>query len=231
MHPPHPLPEPAQAALMRLEKLCPMRYQDFSFQQNTLQIWTACDIDPLLNALMEKDPDHPDVQDERMPYWAELWPSSLLMAETIALRHSHLPSGPWLELGCGPGLPGILAAQFGRKGVCSDYMQEALWLAELNAHQNGCADHIRFKRLDWREPDLSEHFRWILAGDVAYENRNFSPLLKTFDQLLSPDGEIWLGEPGRSVARPFFQAIEAEGWQREVIGQQAELSLHRIWRT
>lgn len=231
MHATEPLPEAARQCLQRLQALCPMRFQQFQFGSLPLKIWTACDIDPLLNALVEKEETHPDIVDERMPYWAELWPSSILMAETMIKELGHLPQGHWLELGCGPGLPGVLAACLGYHGVCSDYMQEALTLTRLNAYQNHCEDKIRVLELDWREPSFSEKFSWIIAGDVAYEKRNFQPLANTFAKLLQPKGEVWLGEPGRGVAKSFFELLEAEDWQITCINHQQDIRIYRIRRT
>jgi predicted nicotinamide N-methyase len=207
-----------------------MRSQQYQFDGDEIRIWTACDIDPLLDNLMGKADSHPDVQDERMPYWAELWPSSILLAETIRKQRDSLPKGPWLEIGCGPGLAGLMAAKCGRSGLCTDYMREALWLAGLNAHQNGCDERMDFKPLDWRSPNLTRTFPWILAGDVAYETRNFQPLADCFGQLLAPGGQIWLSEPGRSIAVSFFTLLENAGWARTKIVTQKGVSLYRIMR-
>lgn len=230
MQAPTPLPEPAKEALNKLQALCPMRMQHYRLHSENVEIWTACDIDPLLNALVEKENTHAYVLDERMPYWAELWPSSLLLAETIASHQNRLPEGEWLELGCGPGLAGIMAAKSGRKGVCSDYMQEALWLTCLNAHQNHCAGKITFQQLDWREPPSDQRVNWILAGDVAYEPRNFEPLFESFECLLDPQGEIWLGEPGRTVAKPFFRGMKENKWRHKVLTRRENLTIHRFTR-
>lgn len=224
------LPESARHCLASLQALCPMRVQHFQFGHLPLKIWTACDIDPLLNALVEKEDSHPDILDERMPYWAELWPSSILMADTLIARKGELPRGRWLELGCGPGLPGILAACLGYRGVCSDYMPEALTLARLNAAQNHCEEMIRFLPLDWRYPGIDETFSWIIAGDVAYEQRNFAPLVHSFETLLAPDGEIWLGEPGRGVAKAFFELLDQSGWQQSCINRDGDMRILRIRR-
>jgi len=228
MQAPTPLPEVAQKALDKLQALCPMRFQNFVIMDQTFTIWTPCDIDFLLNALIEKEDKHLDVQDERMPYWAELWPSSLLMAQTILEKRSEIPSGRWLEVGCGPGLPGIVAARIGHKGTFSDYMQEALWLATLNAHQNNCEKNVRFEEIDWRNPTGKQSYSWILAGDLVYERRNFIPLLSTFDSYLEPGGEIWVAEPGRSIAKSFFDHMESEGWIQEVISQNEDATITKF---
>src|SRR4051812_35302463 len=63
------------------------------------------------------DPDglmnHPAIhaafaKDEYMPYWAELWPAARMLAR--AILHETLPPGTEaLEVGCGLGLPGVVA--------------------------------------------------------------------------------------------------------------------------
>jgi predicted nicotinamide N-methyase len=231
MNPDPPLGSEATERLNRLQVLCPMRYRDYVFDEEPIRIWTACDIDPLLDRLLSKDDSHPDVKDERMPYLPQLAPTPIKMAETIQQSKETHPKGPWLEMGCGPGLAGVMAAKAGRSGYFTDYMPEALWLAEVNAYQNGCMDRTDFKLLDWRSPDMDQTFPWILAGDVAYETRNFVPLLDSFERLLAPDGEIWLGEPGRTIAGEFFDQLTKRGWKRLTIGTSKGVSVYRLTRT
>jgi len=214
--------------LGRLKALCPMRSRKFALGARQVDFWTAVSLDPLLAVLAEKPAEDPDVQDERLPYWAELWPSALGLAEVISEAET-LPAGPWLELGCGPGLPGIAAGLRGRAGIFSDYMPEALWLAELNARSAGLP-HLETRLLDWRTPPPALRVPWILAADVAYEVRNFSPLLGCFETLLCPGGEIWFSEPGRRVAEGFFAEMSAAGWQREVLGTAGSVTVSRFRR-
>jgi len=212
----------------RLKALCPMRCREVRLGEQALRVWTACDLDPLLEALAQKPADHPDVTDERLPYWAELWPSSRVLAECI-LTSEQLPAGPWLELGCGPGLAGLAATRRGVQGIWTDYMEPALWLAELNALTLGCP-HPQTQQLDWRHPPVSLRVPWILAADVAYEKRNFEPLLSCFDQLLLPGGEIWFGEPGRPVARDFIASLAGNGWEALPLLQMDTVTVYRLRR-
>ncbi len=50
-------------------------------------------------------------EDEFLPYWAELWPSGVALAR--ALDGRALRGVPVVELGCGLGLPSIVAARAG----------------------------------------------------------------------------------------------------------------------
>ena len=215
--------------LEHLKALCPMRHREFTFGDQTLTVWTACDIDPLLDRLTHQDPSSPELKDERMPYWAELWPSSLLMAEVMTNHFPKLPEGEFLEMGCGPALPSLLAARLGIQGLATDYLQEARWLAELNLNENQVSGQVQVAHLDWREP-MDSRFSWILAGDIAYESRNFRPIADCWSAMLAPGGQIWLGEPGRSVARDFFHLLRQENWKVETIGRKERVRVHRITR-
>ncbi|MFT7512131.1 MAG: hypothetical protein ACI9QL_001338 [Candidatus Omnitrophota bacterium] len=49
-------------------------------------IWIT-DLDRLLEEMIAKGDDHPDVRDERMPYWAELWPDAIALASWNAAEN------------------------------------------------------------------------------------------------------------------------------------------------
>ena len=91
--------------------------------------------------------DHPFVRsafaaDEYLPYWADLWPAARMLAKVI-LRESWTPATEALEIGCGLGLPGIVALSRGLRVTFSDYDATALRFAADNARLNGLA---RFPR-------------------------------------------------------------------------------------
>ncbi len=58
--------------------------------------------------------------DEYMPYWADLWPAARMLAKVI-LRENWIPGTEALEVGCGLGLPGVVALARGLKVTFSDY--------------------------------------------------------------------------------------------------------------
>ena len=202
--------------------------KDAAWHARGLTLMKARSLDPLLNALAEKDDDHPDIVDERMPYWAELWPSAEALSSVI-LNSTELPTGAWIELGCGPGLPGLCAGKKGKTaGTLTDYLPEAVALAEWNVRQNELPLHVA--QLDWRSCDDMEPVAWILASDVAYETRNTTPLLACFDHLLTPGGEIWFSEPGRPIAASFFDASSQAGWSREILAIHDPVTVYRLTR-
>lgn len=173
-------------------------------------IWHAADIDPFLDELLSRGPDDPEVLDERLPYWAQLWPSAVGLAEWI-LGQSGLTGKTVCELGCGPGLPGIAAARMGADVLWTDIQPRALELTAANALANGIPG-ASTAVLDWREPPTDQRFDILLAADVAYEARAFDPLVHCLKTLLAPGGQIWISEPLRPVARPFFSLLKEQGF-------------------
>src|SRR5262245_57765285 len=74
---------------------------------------------------------------EEPPYWAHLWTGALTLARYVAERiECHDQSV--LDLGCGLGLTGIVAALKGGKVVFTDKEPEALAFATVNAQMNNC---------------------------------------------------------------------------------------------
>jgi len=168
----------------------------------------------LFDRLVALDPDHEHVRDERIPYWAELWPSAIALARHVAVSPLIRHGATLVEIGCGAGLPGIVAGSRGARVTFTDYMDEALQLAEHNwkLNHSGAAS---FLRLDWRSPVDLEPADVLLASDVAYEQRAFQPLLDCFDSWLKPGGTLLLSEPGRRYLADFFAGLKQRGYRWE----------------
>ncbi len=183
-------------------------------------------IDELFESLIKKGENHPDVVDERIPYWAELWASALAMSEYLVENQELLPPSVKLtEIGCGLGLPSIIAGKLGAQDVClTDYDQDALDFAKMNWAQNLPDKKARFEQLDWRNPDPSVAADVLLCSDVAYEKRAFEPLLNAFKTLLKPNGTILITEPNRPVSRDFFSNLNTEGYD---IKKESRTILHK----
>ena len=135
------------------------------------------------------------VKDERLPYWADLWPSALALARlmpTLAPR-----PGRMLELGCGLGLVTIAALRAGHDVVATDYYRDALLFTRRNAIRvTGREPEVRLA--DWRSwPDDLGRFDLIVASDILYE-RAYAPLVATIlAGSLAKDGMVFMADPGR----------------------------------
>jgi predicted nicotinamide N-methyase len=147
-------------------------------------------------------------REEFLPYWAELWPSSLALARMIARR--ALRGARALELGCGLGLPSIAAALAGGRVLATDWSAEAVAMTAANAERNGARLHTLV--CSWTDPEpLLEQAPWdlVLASDVLYERRNADELLDLLPRLTA---EVWLADPGRRPAARFLEEA-ARTWE------------------
>ena len=154
--------------------------------------------------------------DERLPYWAELWPSARALARWL-LDAPALPAGPAIELGCGVALPSLALAWRRREPVlATDYYADALDFARANAQRAGALP-LETHLLDWRAipPELLGRFGFLLAADVLYELRNVDMLAEAIAQLLAPGGTVWLADPRRVYLSIFRERMLAEGWTLE----------------
>src|SRR3954468_16537412 len=75
--------------------------------------------------------------DEFIAYWADLWPSAIVLPRHIAAR--ALRGARVLELGCGLGLPSLAVALAGGRPLATDWAPDALAAVERNAARNGLA--------------------------------------------------------------------------------------------
>jgi len=140
--------------------------------------------------------------DEFMPYWAELWPSGLALAEALPVRLDGLDV---LELGCGLGVPSLVAAARGAQVTAVDWAAEAIDLLRGNAARNGIELHA--VHADWGS--VEGPFDLVLAADLLYEERNGDALLEVLPALAP---RVLIADPGRSTARAFFEDAR-EDWE------------------
>jgi predicted nicotinamide N-methyase len=148
--------------------------------------------------------------EEFLPYWAELWPSTVALARAVAAR--SLGGTRVLELGCGLGLPSIVAALGGARVLATDWSPDAVALLHENARRTGAT--LETAVHSWDDPELPARGPWelVLASDVLYEQRNVELLLGLLPQLLDDGGEVLLADPGRPPAARFLAAAALD-WE------------------
>ncbi|MFN8570702.1 MAG: methyltransferase domain-containing protein [Gemmatimonadaceae bacterium] len=150
-------------------------------------------------------------RDERLPYWAELWPSAIALAEHVQEQPAHSRSA--IELGCGVGLVSACASRAGFEVTASDYYEDALVFCRANVEGNG-GRLAQARHVDWRSlPTDLGTFPVIMAADVLYE-RPYGPLVaQTIHRLLARGGVAWLADPGRVAVEPFLAEVTRLGLQ------------------
>jgi predicted nicotinamide N-methyase len=157
-----------------------------------------------------------------LPYWAELWDSATGIGQFLAGkaeadgwmsgRGSQVPSV--LDLGCGMGLSGAVAAALGARVLFADIEPPALLFARLNSLP--WQTRVRTRRLNWNIQRLDETFDLIIGADILYDRTQWEHLEPFWRQHLAPGGTVLLGEPGRQTGDLFFEWIKERNWQLDL---------------
>ncbi len=147
--------------------------------------------------------------DERIPYWAECWPSSRVLAQHVARQQGRGRS--FLELGCGIGLVSLVAADVGFSVLASDYYADALEFTAANAQRHALR-RVDTRLVDWRKlPSDLGTFDVVAASDVLYELPQAALVAAALARTLSPDSLGLLSDPGRRVAGSFIEECGKRG--------------------
>lgn len=172
--------------------------------------WTlrgAGNLEDLWEAMGEENFD-----EDHIPYWTELWPSSLALAQWLMLRGKEIAGLDCLDLGCGLGLTALAGRLQGARVTGIDHEFDALEFC----CQNAMANHVpqcQWLVMDWRRPAFRPHvFQRIWAADILYEKRFMAPVASFIEHCLAKDGIVWIAEPGRAVFHGFIDEVEARGW-------------------
>ena len=132
-----------------------------------------------------------------------VYDASIRLAQYLAdgglereLRLTEIQHGSVLELGCGVGLVGMVAASLGSKAVLTDRSLASIELARKNIRINGLMNYADAVQWSWgSDPGtLIESygpFQLLIASDVVYREELVPPLLSALRQLLVP-GNICL---------------------------------------
>ncbi len=184
--------------------------------QNLYKINAVENIDALIDQISNEEFN----LDERLPYWATLWPSAIALAEYIS-AHVDCYKKDILELGCGLGLNGVVCGKLGANVVMTYYESDALDFAKQNAAQNQVSS-FSTELVDWRSPKLNGVYDIIIAADVPYEDRFLEPVRNMITTYLKPSGKAYIAEPNRTVALPFFEGLTKNGFTYKQFKQRIQ---------
>jgi ETFB lysine methyltransferase len=148
-------------------------------------------------------------RDERLPYWADIWPSARVLAARV-LEESGAGRS-LIELGCGAGLVSAAAAVAGFDVTATDYYEDALRFARVNANRNAGRD-VATRLLDWRDiPADIGVFDCVVASDVLYERTYGALVASVLARLVAPGGFALVADPGRVSRDDFLRSLDPLG--------------------
>ena len=167
-----------------------------------VRIWRPPDMEALIDLVAFE-------ADERIPYWADVWESAIVLAEDLAAMDGRGMS--LLELGCGLGLPALVAAAAGFAVTATDYEKPALEGVRFNAEKNGIGP-IETRLLDWRNiPADLGRFDRVVAADVLYEPHHSAAVAGVIARTLATGGLALVADPCRTRAAGFPDACREAG--------------------
>lgn len=148
-------------------------------------------------------------RDERLPYWADLWPSARILGEHVLGMRGE--GSRLLELGCGCGLVACCASLSGFGVTATDYYEDALLFTRVNVWNNSRVEPST-RMVDWRDlPDDLGTFDLVVASDVLYERPYAALMADVILATLAPDGTAWVADPGRVAAPEFLLELRRRG--------------------
>lgn len=151
-------------------------------------------------------------EDERLPYWTELWPAAISLAEFLLEQQEIAKDKVCLDIGCGLGLmPLVLSLLRPQIIIGMDYEMDPLRYCRLSTAANQ-AKNILWLMADWRQAGFKPFaFNLITGTDILYEVRFHVPVVAFLAQHLAKDGLAFLAEPGRGVSETFWPLLAGYG--------------------
>lgn len=146
-----------------------------------------------------------------LPFWARIWPASMLLAHVAA----SLPADEEttvLEIGAGVGICGLVAAARGLRAVITDISPDALLFSRINVLQNGLQDRAEVLAADFSADRLGRRFQYVLGAEVLYIEKLHRGLVKFLLAHLRADGvsEVVLSRDWKRKSIRFFKLAEQE---------------------
>jgi predicted nicotinamide N-methyase len=150
-------------------------------------------------------------RDERLPYWADLWPSAKMLSRSLMDENGR--GKKLLELGCGSGLVTVAAVIAGYDVMASDYYADALLFTRLNVERNVKDATVRTREVDWRDlPKGLGRFARVVASDVLYEPAHGDLVARAIGKTLAEDGCATVADPGRISRQAFIDRATELGF-------------------
>jgi predicted nicotinamide N-methyase len=190
------------------------RCERITIADQTIALWGVDDLERYVDRealLRGDDPIEP-------PYWAHCWAGARVLA-------AHVPARPGrvVEIGCGLGLPGAVAAQQGGDVLFVDRVAAPLAFVRATLAANGLvarglvvADVLR---APWRGA-----FDTVLAAEVLYDRATFATLAAALAELVTPAGMVLLADGHRIDTRAFYDEARAAGfdWTSQAVAVEEE---------
>ena len=168
---------------------------------DAIALWRVADLERHVDRealLAGDDPPEP-------PYWAHLWTGALILAAAVPGN-----AGRVIELGCGLGLPGLVAARRGAHVTFVDRLAAPLAFVRASAAANRLAP-VALCVADFAAGALRGPVDLVLAAEVLYDRATLGALPDTLRQSLRPGGRALVTDARRTETAAFYDALDTSG--------------------
>jgi 2-polyprenyl-3-methyl-5-hydroxy-6-metoxy-1,4-benzoquinol methylase len=125
-----------------------------------------------------------------------------------------------VELGCGLGLPGLIAARRGARVTFVDRVVAPLAFVRASAAANGLGP-VTLVAADLTSGVFTSRFDLVLLAEVLYDRAAFPAIARAVADLLAPRGCALLTDGMRIDTRAFYPKLRA-------LGLDVETTRHRV---
>ncbi|MFY7651199.1 MAG: class I SAM-dependent methyltransferase [Chitinophagaceae bacterium] len=140
------------------------------------------------------------------PYWTKIWPASIALSEFILINNNIFKDASVIEVAGGIGLPSLIASQFAKNVVYTDYLPEAVHWFNYNI-QLWKVNNINSRVINWHHLPTNLTADFLLLSDVNYNTTDFEALLQLFNVCKAKRISIFLAVPQRVSSSLFMKEI------------------------
>lgn len=159
------------------------------------------------------------------PYWAYLWTGARVLARYLA-SFETLAGRRVLEIGCGLGLPGLVAARAGARVTFVDQAEPALAFVRASAALHGVP--CTTVAADMRTFTAPARFDLVIAAEVVYDRDAIGLVADVLEAQLAPGGVGLVSDGYRTDTRGFYHALAERDFASWAIDCRPEEEGRRI---
>lgn len=167
------------------------------------------------------------VPETPFPFWARVWPSSLVLTTYLELNKELVTNKCVLEIGAGTGLPSFSIAGTAASVIISDHAPDAVELMEKNIAFLGF-DNVKAMQLDWNQFPDELKADIVLLSDINYAPEQFDPLFKLIERFLEEGSMVIIATPQRIMGVPFIEQLSCyiiNRTEEKVTDQETEVAI------
>jgi methyltransferase-like protein 23 len=140
------------------------------------------------------------------PYWTQVWPAAIALANFLADHSQYIKNKKVLELAAGLGLPSMVAAHYAQAVCCTDYLEEAVAVVKKSVTINGL-QNVTCRVINWHHLPKTLSADVLLLSDINYNPDEFNVLLNVLQYFLNKGTTLLLSTPQRLVAKSFIEQL------------------------